>query len=373
MGRRLMICMALVGLLAGFQLSAQQDPAANAEKPAARAYRVKLEEWKTMLRTLQKLRADFLQASPEEVTTIRKQWVETMTLGDRLLPQLRETAKQAFVESPNEDRQLGRFLMKLIEDATGQDRYEIVADLSETMIEHGSDHRILYDYAGIAGFAMDDFQKAEKYFGKAQQLNTLSQMGMNYQGDTEAYIKYWEEEQEIRKQEAAADDLPRVKLTTSRGEIILELFENEAPETVGNFISLVENGFYEDNIFHRVLPNFMTQAGSANGDGSGGPGYEIYSECSKLDFRKHFRGSLSMANAGPNTGSSQFFITFRPAPNLNGKHTVFGRVIKGIELLAEIQRIDPDKKDPRLKPDRILQAEVLRSRDHDYVPRKVSR
>ena len=100
MGRRLMICMALVGLLVSFQLSAQQDPAADAEKPAARAYRVKLEEWKTMLRTLQKLRADFLQASPEEVTTIRKQWDEIMTLGDRLLPQLRETAKQALSSLP---------------------------------------------------------------------------------------------------------------------------------------------------------------------------------------------------------------------------------------------------------------------------------
>jgi cyclophilin family peptidyl-prolyl cis-trans isomerase len=373
MGRRLMICIVLVGLLGSSQLGGQQEAAVTADKPAARAYGVKLEEWKSMLRTLQSLRAEFLKASPEEVTRIRTQWDETMALGDRLLPELREAAKQAFVESPNEDRQLGRFLMKLIEDATGQDRYEIVADLSETMLEHGSDHRILNDFAGIACFALGDFQKAGEYFRKAQQLNALSQMGMNYQGEIEAYIKYWEEEQAIRKQEMEADDLPRVKLTTTRGEIIVELFENEAPETVGNFISLVENGFYEDNVFHRVLPNFMAQAGSADGDGSGDPGYEIYSEYFKPNSRKHFRGSLSMANGGPNTGSSQFFLTFRPTPNLNGKHTVFGRVIKGIELLAEIQRMDPDKKDPRIKPDRILQAEVLRCRDHDYVPHKVPR
>ena len=373
MYRSTMICVILVSLLGNYQLGAQQEPAAEADKPAARAYQAKLLEWKDMLRKLQALRIDFVKASPTEAVTIRKQWNETVVLGDKLLPQLRETAKLAFVESPNEDRQLGRFLLELIKDATGQDRYEIVADLSETMLKNGSDHRILNDYAGIAMFALEDFEKAGEYFAKAQQLNVLSQMGKNYQGEIEEYIRFWEEEQAIRKQEATADDLPQVKLTTTRGEIIVELFENEAPETVGNFISLVENGFYVDNVFHRVLPNFMAQAGSANGDGSGGPGYEVYCECYKPDHRKHFRGSLSMANAGPNTGSSQFFLSFRPTANLNGKHTVFGRVIKGIDLLAEIQRIDPDKKDPRITPDRILQADVLRSRDHDYVPHKVTR
>jgi cyclophilin family peptidyl-prolyl cis-trans isomerase len=374
MERRIIIVVALACLLGTVQLLAQPKAASTATKPAARAYQAKLEEWKDMLRKLQSLRASYVKASPNEAVSIRVEWNETITMGDDLLSELRGTAKLAFVESPNEDRQLGRFLMKLIEDATGADRYEIVADLTETMIKNGSDHRILYDYGGIAQFAIHDFEKAEEYFAKAKQLNVLSHMGINYQGEVKDYITFWKEEQEIREQEAAADDLPRVKLVTSKGEIIVELFENEAPETVGNFISLVENGFYEDNVFHRVLRNFVSQAGSADGDGNGGPGYTIYSEAFKPNARKHFRGSLSMAisEGGPNSGNSQFFITFRPTANLNGKHTVFGRVIKGLEILPEIQRINPDEPDPRITPDRILQAEVLRSTPgHVYVPNKV--
>ena len=97
MGRRLMICIVLAGLLGSSQLGGQQEAAVTVGKPAARAYGVKLEEWKSMLRTLQSLRAEFLKASPEEVTRIRTQWDETMALGDRLLPELREAANQAFV------------------------------------------------------------------------------------------------------------------------------------------------------------------------------------------------------------------------------------------------------------------------------------
>ena len=354
-------------------LEAQPPAAAAAAGPATKAYQAKLAEWKDMLRTLQALRTDFIKAKPDEVANIRMKWATTIKLGDTLLPELRQTAKHAFVEAPNEDRQLGRLLMKLIEDATGLDQYEIVADLSGTMLEHGSDMRILHDYAGIAHFALHDFEKAAQHFGQAKVMGVLSGMGTNFYGEVKDYEDYWAEEQKLRAAEKEADDLPQVKLVTTKGEIIIELFENEAPDTVGNFISLVENGFYEDNIFHRVLPNFMAQVGSLNGDGSGDIGYEIYSEFTKPEARKHFRGTLSMANKGPNTGSSQFFITFRPTANLNGKHTVFGRVIKGLEILATLQRINPEMPNPTITADKIIQTEVIRMRDHDYVARKVKR
>ena len=152
---------------------------------------------------------------------------------------------------------------------------------------------------------------------------------------------------------------------------MLELFENEAPETVGNFISLVAKGYYDGLTFHRVIAGFMAQGGCPVGDGSGGPGYTIYDECNKPEARKHFRGSLSMAKTqAPNSGGSQFFITFRPAPSLNGRHTVFGRVIEGMDVVGRIQRREPDQKDAA-EPDTIVKAEVLRKRDHEYLPRKV--
>jgi cyclophilin family peptidyl-prolyl cis-trans isomerase len=175
----------------------------------------------------------------------------------------------------------------------------------------------------------------------------------------------WPAEQKIREKEAKADDLPRVKLETSKGAITIELFENEAPNTVASFISLVEKGFYNGIVFHRVLPHFMAQGGDPTGTGGGGPGYRIKDEFNNA--RMHFRGSLSMANAGPNTNGSQFFLTFRPTPHLNGRHTVFGRVIEGFDVLPKITRIDPENP-TGAQPDKIVKATVIRKRDHEYKP-----
>ncbi|MHC4447914.1 MAG: peptidylprolyl isomerase [Planctomycetota bacterium] len=181
----------------------------------------------------------------------------------------------------------------------------------------------------------------------------------------EEYIGLWEQEQAIRQAEAEADDLPRVELTLDHGRIVVELFENEAPNTVANFITLVESGFYDETKFHRVVPNFMAQGGDPNtkpdgtgGPGEGGPGYRIPDEHTGDIRRNHFTGSLAMAKtAPPDTAGSQFFITHRAPPWLNGKHTVFGRVIEGLDVARAI------------KPDDVLRsAKVLRKRDHEYTP-----
>lgn len=178
------------------------------------------------------------------------------------------------------------------------------------------------------------------------------------------------DEMTLRAAEAEADDLPRVKMKTSAGDLVIELFENEAPNTVANFISLVEKGFYAGTPFHRVIPEFMAQGGDPTGRGSGGPGYVIPCETDQPNARQHFRGSLSMAHAGKDTGGSQFFLTFRPTQHLDGKHTVFGRVIEGFDVLPKIHRTQsPDGRPiPGIKPDTILEAEVVRKRPHEYAP-----
>ncbi|MFH1268256.1 MAG: peptidylprolyl isomerase [Planctomycetota bacterium] len=164
--------------------------------------------------------------------------------------------------------------------------------------------------------------------------------------------------------------MPRVALVTNKGEIEIELFENEAPNTVASFISLVEKGYYNGLTFHRVLPGFMAQGGCPDGTGSGGPGYQIACECYEPNHRLHFRGTLSMAHAGRDTGGSQFFLTFTPTRHLDGRHTAFGRVIRGMEVLAKIQRRNPQSPNPP-EPDKIVEAKVVRKRDHEYAPKKV--
>jgi peptidyl-prolyl cis-trans isomerase B (cyclophilin B) len=128
-----------------------------------------------------------------------------------------------------------------------------------------------------------------------------------------------------------------VTLTTNKGEIELQLFPEHAPKTVNNFVFLAEQSFYDGVVFHRVIPNFMIQCGDPTGTGRGGPGYTFEDE-TKGNPLKHDAKVLSMANAGPNTNGSQFFITHAPQPHLNGKHTVFGKVIRGedvVDLIAQ--------------------------------------
>lgn len=126
---------------------------------------------------------------------------------------------------------------------------------------------------------------------------------------------------------------------TSRGEIACELFAKDAPKTVNNFVFLAREGFYDGTVFHRVISDFMVQGGDPMGSGRGGPGYQFEDEV-KNNPQKHQVGSLSMANAGPNTNGSQFFITHIKTDWLDGKHTVFGKVTKGQEVVNAIQQGD---------------------------------
>ncbi len=145
-------------------------------------------------------------------------------------------------------------------------------------------------------------------------------------------------------------------LHTNHGAIDIELFPDAAPKTVDNFTKLARDGFYDGLIFHRVIPDFMIQGGCPQGDGTGGPGYTFEDE-----FNEHpvVRGALAMANAGPNTNGSQFFIvTTEEAPWLDGKHTVFGRVTEGMDVVDRISELPRDARDKPREPATIERVEL---------------
>jgi cyclophilin family peptidyl-prolyl cis-trans isomerase len=183
------------------------------------------------------------------------------------------------------------------------------------------------------------------------------------------------EELVIRHREAARDDLPRVKLHTNKGDIVVELYENQAPNTVANFISLVQSQHFNEIQFHRVIDGFMAQAGQNKSDGSPAAelNYTIACECYSPDARRHFTHCISMALAGKDTGAGQFFLTFTRTHQLDGEHTCFGRIIEGVEVLEKIERTANRSEEPvpNVVPDRIISAVVLRKRDHEYRPRRL--
>ena len=218
----------------------------------------------------------------------------------------------------------------------------------------------------VSQFALHKFAEAGANFEKAREAGVLSPDYAPLAQAAPEYERFWPQEQALRAKQASMN-LPQVRFTTSRGPIVLELFEEEAPNTVANIISLAESGYYDGIEFHRVIPNFMAQGGDPltknddpSDDGTGGPGYTIPDEVDRPGARKHFRGSLSMAKtSAPNTGGSQFFLTHMPTPHLNGLHTVYGRVIQGQEVVDALQIGDV-----------IQKAEVLRKRNHPYQVQK---
>ncbi len=150
---------------------------------------------------------------------------------------------------------------------------------------------------------------------------------------------------------------PVVTLRTTLGDIQAEIFEDKVPKTAGNFLGLVRKGFYNGTTFHRVIPGFMIQGGDPKGDGTGGPGYEIPDEFHPM-LRHTGPGILSMANAGPNTGGSQFFITLAATSWLDGKHAIFGKVVKGEDVVEKIGTVTRDGRDRPRTPIKITAATV---------------
>ncbi len=286
-----------------------------------------------------------LDAGEGDAKALRDQYRDLLDQANDLIGRIKSVSIQRITDDPTDKTAVRTLMGVLLNDAQNGKDAEVLS-IGDTLIENKIDPR---------------------YFEVAAKADRLS-----------IDAKEIFEELLIRQREFQSDDLPRVKLTTTKGEIVVELFENQAPNTVANFISLAESDHYNDMIFHRVLEDFMAQTGGYKSDGSGGegPGYAIACECETPDARPHFSHCLSMAHAGKDTGGDQFFLTFARTDFLDGRHTCFGRVISGSELLDDIERTHisingTEQPIPNVEKDRIIKAEVIRKRDHEYKPQKL--
>jgi len=342
----------------------EEKPAEPAEKPATAAdFPATYKKWNAVDKQLNELREKYeLAQSSEERAVLRERFQKLVTESEKLLPQLRSSAEAAFEAEPGKDADVSKVMIRLMAYDYRRDDYDAVLKKADKLLAAKVADPVIYSIAGVAAYASDDYDTAEKYLPLADKAGKLDDEGKEHLKELSKTKELWAKEQAIRAKEKEADDLPRVKLETSKGTVVLELFENEAPQTVGNFVHLVETKAYDKTDFHRVLAGFMAQGGDPKGDGTGGPGYEIPCECYRDDHRLHFRGTMSMAHSGKDTGGSQFFLTFRRTAHLDGKHTVFGRVVEGMEILPKLQRRNPEQAQfgPLPVPDKILTATVVR-------------
>jgi len=362
-------------------------PAAEpAERSRQRAdYEAVLDEWNPFVDRLRELRKNYAAASPEMRPDLEKQYDQMVQRGRILETQLVDAAVIACVKRPEENEDLSNFLMDMAATLLLREEYEDALAIGQKLIDNRLGDFMTYYFTAIAAFVVGEFDLAAGHFAwldenerrvpgreTLSQRNLLKEMVREVRGDLDYYQDVWPRERDLREQEKAAGDLPRVLLKTNKGDIELELFENEAPNTVANFISLVEKGFYDGLPFFYVEQRLVAQTGVPEGSKTGHPGHMIRCECYQPDHRLHFRGSVSMVTQGRDTGGSQFCITFRPIRAVDGKQTVFGRVVGGMDVLARLQRRKPDpeiEEELLPKPDKILEATVLRKRPHPYEPK----
>ncbi len=346
----------------------QADPPKSPSAAAAQAdFDKQNADWKDILKQLGELQSRYAKAPAGERPALEQQYRSIVEQGLAIEPKLKSAAEKLIAADPR-SRSAGELLFMMAKSEMSRDNYEEALRLARVLLEQK------FEPAAVATLAADAAVRANQFDRVAPLLNAamdgkLDERATQMVANANQLLTQWDREKKLRQAEAKADDLPRVKLHTTQGDIVVELFENEAPNTVANFISLVEKKVYDGTPFHRVLPSFMAQGGDPQGDGEGGPGYRIKCECTRPDHRLNFRGTLSMAHSGPDTGGSQFFLNFVPNTHLDGKHTVFGRILEGMDVLAKIRRVVVEKGKPTpIPPDRILSATVLRKRSHEYKP-----
>ena len=341
--------------------------------------------WQAALADLAQIQVGLRVSSPAGRAALTQQYMAATAQAFALEKQLQDAAEKAY-GAHDPDPEIGKLLFNVAVGDVRKDDYEDALRLAKLLIEGKYPDKNIYRIAATSAFATMDLDDAKKFLlamgdGKVPTEPDLQILG----SEIEHYVPLWQREEKLRQAEAKAGNLPRVKLETSRGNIVVELFEDEAPNTVANFINLVEKKLYDGTQFHRVLPGFMAQGGdplskdpekNKENIGKGGPGYMIADEFQLPGRRDHFRGTLSMAHtAQPNSGGSQFFIMFAPQPNLDGGYTAFGRVIEGMDVLSNLQRINPDiehDKPSNVQPDKIIKAEVVRKRIHAYEPKTLA-
>jgi len=290
---------------------------AAAEPPAAgESFEAASARLDGLVEQMSALREKFPTAAPADQQGIIKQHDAIVGQVQEMLPMVKAAAEREFLAAPESSEKQAQFLVAMVAHAVQSDRYEEGDRLARMLAKHNIKERGLEELAATAAFMTSDFERAEKLFAAAAADNALAQQGQSYRLAIDYYKKLWKEEQAFRAAEAKADDLPR------------------------------------------------------DGTGGGGPGYRIKCECQNEVHRKHFRGTLSMAKTpAPHTGGSQFFLCFIPTQQLDGKHTAFGRVIEGLDVLAELQRRDPSSRQAQsIKPDTIKKATVIRRRNHEYTP-----
>lgn len=296
-----------------------------------------------------------------------------------ILGELKPLAIESFEKFPNTQEFVTTYLFQNLQFQLNGKSYRLIPfdpfaamTAIQRLSNGGVNLPVLHMFGYQTYYILNDFEGAKNALQQAAALGQV--LEPRVWDDLRQIGEAWNRELEFRKQDREKQN-PLVQIELDCGEMTVELFEDQAPNTVANFITLVEDGFYNGLIFYQVNPTEVAITGSPTNDGQGGPGYSIGLETSGEDIRHHFTGVLSMVPDGQNLAASRFLITKQPRLQFNGRLPAFGRIIEGLENLYKIQvvnRTTPLSSEDTTVPTRINKMTVVRKRDHEYIVEKAT-
>lgn len=358
----------------------EESELTDEQKQAIEQFVEQRQTWAELIRQMHRLEVLYnngVQQTPQDLERFR----ELRDEGRSQMRQLFQAAHRLQERLPNDPESLA-FIGMTLEYRRDRSMYDDSYQAARTLLDNGIDQPVLHLIAARTAMLEGQFDEVIPLYQKfvdQQGVDKLEDVDQRFAALVEeVYPPLWQEELEHRRRDSERDDLPRVELQTTAGRMVVELFEDQAPNTVANFIRLVERDFYDQTEFYQVINDLVAVGGDPIGDGSGTSGKFIPDELHRDEVRQVFRGSLMMARMPdgsgsgrmiPDTASCQFLIAMVPLVSQQDDQVAFGRVIEGMDTVGALRRIDPtEKKEDEivLPPDRILGARVLRKRDHDY-------
>lgn len=341
-------------------------------------------ELKEAIKAIKKTGHEFYENKSTVAHEYRSKWKAEAVVAQDAYKRVREASFALFFETDNPGNQVNEIVSMMNQDLIAQGQLAKCYLTTKKLLKIYPDNKDLYNLMGRVSILNNDFTFAQQYYEtdkeQAEQLGVPE--GALYGNSMDKLVTGYKRELALRDSDAKGDPLPKAIIKTNRGEIVIELFENQAPETVGNFVSLVQTGIYDGMIFHHVLRNLIADTGLMTMSRPQPVGYTIYDEHQRPDSRHHFRGSVAMVakNNEPNSAAAEFRIMLVPGPNLDGKSTVFGRVISDMSILDNIQETfqvnEEEDKEEFIKdavPDVIESITITNLRDHEYEPNRVKK
>ncbi len=342
-------------------------------------------QWKQAAKDAILARQQYVVCERHEAEQIAATWTKAVELGREQYDLAVRLAGQIVEQSPEQfTPDVASLLSSAITTSYDSGNYETAAQLSDKILASAAQTPpSILGLRVLTAYALNDFENCKVLLERYKQLGIplMEQMKLIDQ-HLDDLIVAWQREQALRAEEAARDDLPRVRLicdVDGDNEVILELFEDSAPRNVANFLSLVQRGFYDNLTFHQVLTHIAAISGSPNGDGAEDPPYLVRGEADSPNARHSFRGAVAMASLrNGNLHGTHFYFALAPSVDNSADATIIGRVISGMDVVnrLNITHVSNDKKKTFDRIDgvpatKILKAEVIRDRGHDYQPEPI--